>query len=117
MDELVAAYIEKRAELEAVTAKIRAEMVELEDQLRLKLAELGARSIKTAHGTVFTSQRRTAKLDNPEEFFSWASAQHPSMIKRSLDTTEALDYIDTHGEVPPGVGLSVTEVLSVRAAK
>lgn len=116
MNELIETYIRKRDELSALTKQYRAELDALEDQMRLKLHELGARSLKTEMGTVFTSQRRTLSLNDADTFLSWAAANDPTLIKKTLDTTEALAFLEANDGLPPGVGMSVTEVLSVRSA-
>ena len=86
MNELIETYIRKRDELSALTKQYRAELDALEDQMRLKLHELGARSLKTEMGAIDTRGRMGAGTEFVGMF--------EYLIEINLANTKYANFID-----------------------
>jgi len=112
LNDLIAAYKCAREEKEAAVKKYTTLLDDLSRQIEAKLAEEGLKSARTEAGLVTTYVRRSVRVADWNAFEQFA-ADHPALIKQSIDSTEALRLIED-GEVIPGVEVSGTTVLSVK---
>ena len=113
LNELIQQYKNLRAERELIEGRFKAEMQQVQAQIEQKLAESGLKSAKTESGQAITSQRRTVRIVDWDTFGPFANNEYPSLIKYSLDTSEALRLLDDDVAIP-GTEVSTTFVLSVK---
>lgn len=113
LNDLIAAYKAAREERERFEAFYKGKLADLSKQIEIALDEAGLKSAKTEAGQAITSQRRTVKVGDWDTFEPFARTYYPELIKKSIDTTEALRLIDDD-VVMPGVEVSSTFVLSVK---
>ena len=113
LNDLIAAYKSTREERERFEAFYKGKLAELSKQIEIALDESGLKSAKTEAGQAITSQRRTVRVVDWDAFEPFASDYYPELVKKALDTTEALRLIDDD-VVMPGVEVSSTFVLSVK---
>lgn len=72
-------------------------------------------SIKTEHGTCYSSVRYTASLPDAEAFMNFViTNQCFEMLDRRANSTAVREYIADHGSPPPGVHLSALRTIGVR---
>lgn len=99
----------------------RRPLVELQNVLTGWLQDFmekaGAESVKTSEGTCYSSTRYTASLADPEAFMHFVlERQDFSLLDRKANVTAVRDYVETNGNLPPGVNLSSIKTVGVRRA-
>ena len=114
VDEVVAKYVALREEKARVTKEIDEKVSALQAWLRIYLDQTKQEGCKTARGTVYKQVKRTASIENIDEFEVYAD-ENPRFWKRSLNTTEVLESLDAGNPPPPGVNVASIEVIGVRA--
>ena len=112
LEQLIEKYKALRDEKASIMERMNTEIAEVQDLIFAALNAVGAKSIKTDAGTAYTSVRRTASVKDWQAFSMFA-ADHPELVKESLDTTMALAMVDDGVDIP-GVSVASTFVLSVR---
>jgi hypothetical protein len=81
------------------------------------LEQAGADSIKTAHGTCYSTTRYTASLADPEAFMAFVKQNDMyELLDRKANVTAVKDYVNEKGALPPGVNLSSIKTVGVRRA-
>lgn len=81
------------------------------------LEQSGADSIKTAHGTCYTSTRYSASLADPEAFMRYVKENnHWDLLDRKANVTACKEYVAEHGAAPAGVNMSAIKTIGVRRA-
>lgn len=112
LNNLIEQYKAVRDERDKVDALLKSRMSELSQQIQLALEGAGLKSAKTEAGHAITSLRRTVRVVDWDAFDTFA-AQNPALIKRSIDTSEALRLIDDN-EAIPGTEVQSTFVLTIK---
>lgn len=123
IDKVIDGYIklrdkkdETRRRHQEELAPINEQMQKIEGYLHKKLQELGLDQFKAKGvGTVFLKMDVSVTVDDREEFFKFVRdhAQWDLLDTRCSKTVVA-DYVDEHGEPPPGVRFVQEEVVQVR---
>jgi len=68
------------------------------------LNQIGAENVKTAHGTVHHTTKRTASIADKTAFWNWVLAQQQwDLLDYKANAVAVKDYIDSNGVPPPGV--------------
>lgn len=124
VDERVAAYIQCRDAIKAAKEKYEADiqpLVELQNLLtgwlQNHLEKNGAESIKTAHGTCYTSTKYTASLADSDAFMQFVIKNSEyDLLDRKANVTAVKAYVADHDALPPGVNLSSISTVGVRRA-
>jgi len=82
------------------------------------LKTTGSESIKTKHGTCYTSTRHTASLADPDAFMKFVIDNGLyELLDRRANATAVRDYVAANGgNLPPGANLSSIQTLGVRRA-
>jgi hypothetical protein len=82
-----------------------------------QLDNVGAKSVKTAQGTVYQSTRYSASLSDPKAFMDYVIANSAfDLLDRKANSTAVRDFIENHKSEPPGVRLSAIRTVGVRRA-
>lgn len=112
---------DKKREIEerhkAELAGINTTMDQLTALMMSTLDEIGAQSIKTSEGTVYTSSRYSASLADPQAFMKFViENQKFDLLDRKANATACRDFVAENGTQPPGVNLTAIRTLGVRRA-
>lgn len=87
----------------------------LEAVLMDKLNELGGESIKTSHGTVYRSTKRSATIADGEVFRKFVIDNEAyDLVDWRANATAVGDFIKSEDTTPPGVNYSTTFRVGVR---
>jgi hypothetical protein len=91
----------------AEIAKYNDALEKLEGLLLTWLDQTGQDNAKTSAGTVYKKERKSASLDDPALFLGFViDNQAWDLMDRKANVTAVADYLDEHGETPPGVKLT-----------
>lgn len=112
---------DKKREIEerhkAELAGINTTMDQLTALMMSTLDEIGAQSIKTSEGTVYTSSRYSASLADPQAFMKFViENQKFDLLDRKANANACRDFVAENGTQPPGVNLTAIRTLGVRRA-
>lgn len=76
----------------------------------------GVESVRTKQGTACVRTDTTAPLDDPDAFIEFVVVNEAfELLKRAANPAACREYVKEHGELPPGVHLTSTRTVSVRA--
>lgn len=82
-----------------------------------ELDNVGAKSVRTAQGTVYQSTRYSASLSDPKAFMDYVITNKSwDLLDRKANSTAVRDFIEQHKSEPPGVRLSALRTVGVRRA-
>jgi hypothetical protein len=112
LDELIMHYKRVREEAEISSAKYKKELGKLSEQIESMLDVAGIKSAKTDHGQAIRSVRRSVRVVDWPLFEAFAE-DHPSLIKKSIDGSEALVLLEYEDAIP-GTEVNSTTVMTVR---
>lgn len=113
LNDLIAKYKEVRETREKYDAEFKEKLKTLQDEIEKQLAASGLKSARTDAGQAITSLRRSVKVSDWEQFEQFANAEYPSLVKTSIDSTEALRLIDENVAIP-GTETTSTFVLTIK---
>lgn len=122
IDERVEQYIKVRDLISEKTKAFEESIAGLKDLQNMLTGWLqnfmetaGADSVKTQHGTCYSTTRYTASLADPEAFMKYViETQDFDLLDRKCNVTAARAYVDEKGVQPPGVNLSAIKTVGVR---
>lgn len=124
LDELISKYIElrdKKAQLKADYSAKAARIDEVLEKIEAKVLDVfdsaGIDSTRTQFGTAYTSKRTTATIADKETFMEFVKKEEawPMIIARA--NSPVIDqYVDSTGEVPPGLDFRTERTINVRRA-
>ena len=81
------------------------------------LEKCGATSVKTTEGTVYSSTRYSASLEDPKAFMDYVIANNAwDLLDRKANATAVRDFVETNHSPPPGAKLSAIRTVGVRRA-
>lgn len=120
----VGAYVKLRDQIKEKNdahAKTMEADLELQNQLTAwltsNLERVGAESIKTKNGTVYTTTRYSASLADPQAFMEYVkSTDNFDLLDRKANATAVRDHVKEQGSLPPGANLSAIRTVGVRRA-
>lgn len=79
------------------------------------LQKFNADSVKTAHGTCYSSTRHTASLADPDAFMQYVISHGKfELLDRRANTTAVKDFVEEHKALPPGCNLNSMRTIGVR---
>lgn len=122
IDTVIKSYITLRDQLDelkaahkAQLAPINAKMEKIEGWLQNQLQSQGLQNFKGASGVAFlknVTQATVADWDTTLPFI----IEHElwPMLERRVSKSVVEDYVETHGEVPPGVNYERSIIVQVR---
>lgn len=124
IDDLVSQYIRLRDKIKEVedahkeklkTAKEHLE--HLNNTLLDRLNQLGGESVKTAHGTVYRTTRRSASIADGDTFRQFVINNEAfDLVDWRANANAVDDFIKEQQAPPPGVNFSTTYTVGVRRA-
>lgn len=122
VDEIVAAYIKLRDMKDATSrrhkeelAPINEKMGKLEAWLQKHLQAEGVDSMKTKAGTAFLQSSSSATVRDWPATLDWIKEQDEwSFLEARVNKTAVKDYMESTGDIPPGVDFKTTIVTRVR---
>lgn len=89
----------------------------LEAALLAKLNEVGGESVKTAHGTVYRTTRRSATIADGDVFRQFVIGNEAfDLVDWKANANACDDFIKAEGSPPPGVNFSTAFTVGVRRA-
>lgn len=84
-------------------------------ELLTALNEVNGNSVSTSAGTVYRTEKKSATLADPEAFMQFVvNSQMFDLLDRRANVTAVTDFLNDHGQLPPGVNYSTTYVAGVR---
>jgi hypothetical protein len=110
---------DKLKQMEEDHTKKIAPLVDLQNKLTGLLQgfldQSGSESVKTAHGTCYTSTRYSASLPDAGAFMKFVvDNQQFDMLDRRANATAVRAYVEANGALPPGVSLNALRTVGVR---
>jgi hypothetical protein len=122
VDQLVDQYVRLRDKLKAAddahkkkTEQARAYLMMLNGKLLERLSEVGGESVKTPHGTVYQTTKRSASIADGDAFREYVINNGEfDLVDWRANSNAVDDYIKEHGAVPPGVNFSTMLTVGVR---
>jgi hypothetical protein len=126
LDKALAAYLKLRTEVERIeaaakaeTAKLKAQMQDLETWVTVKAQEEGLESIKAKGvGTAYWSTHHSCTVASRDAFFAYVK-EHDAfdLLENRASKSAVKSFIEAAGEPPPGVNFSSVRVFNLRKAR
>jgi hypothetical protein len=124
IDTLVAQMVRLRDKIKAADDLHAARMkhakdykAQIEAALLDKLNQLGGESVKTAHGTVYRSTRRSATIADGDLFRNYVVQNNAfDLVDWRANATAIDDFIKVAQTPPPGVNFTTAYTVGVRRA-
>lgn len=124
-DTVIESYVETRnqiKELEEQISTLKGFQTKKEEWLLSQLVNMGAESIKSKHGTVYTIVAESVTVSEPDVFFEWVKEndRFDCLEKRAAKTAilqEMGDREDTGRPNPPPPGLSYIAIKKIGVRK
>ena len=124
IDEIVEQYVILRDKIKAAddlhkkrTAGAREHLEALGTALLAQLNTIGGDSVKTGHGTVYRTVRKTASIADGAVFRQYVIAHEAfDIVDWKANAPAVEDFIKTQGTPPPGVNFNTMHTVGVRRA-
>lgn len=122
VDKRVDQYIQIRDELarrkkayeESIEPLVNAQNI-LTGWMQKFLKDAGADSIKTSHGTCYSTTKYSASLEDAASFMAYVKANNAyELLDKKANVTACRDFVEKNGTQPPGVKLSSISTIGVR---
>lgn len=122
-DQLVEGYRALRDRKAEIEARHKAElkpindvMSQIESRLLTMFTEAGLSSVKTAHGTAYTSTSIKYTVEDPAALREFVETNNmPELLETRISKSAVDQYLEAGGSLPPGV--KVSQHLSVNVRK
>lgn len=122
IDELVRRYVLLRDKIkeadDAHKAKLRdakEHLEELNNTLLARLNDVGGESVKTSHGTVYRTTRRSATIADGDAFRQFVISNEAfDLVDWKANANAVDDFIKTETAPPPGVNFTTAFTVGVR---
>lgn len=122
IDKLISSYIslrEKRQELtrkyESQIAEIQQQLDAIEQELARILHESGLTSIKSPHGTAYSTETTKAYVSDWSAFADFLVGRNPlEFLEQRIKTSAVVDYLNATGDLPSGVSLARNIAVRIR---
>jgi hypothetical protein len=120
----VTEFVALRDEISRLDKGHKERMAPLREQLDQKNADLlaqlnavGAESVRTAAGTVYKLNKKSASVADASAFWEYVlSHEEWDLIERRVNLTAATEFVHEHKEPPPGVNYTTYFEAGVRRA-
>lgn len=125
IEAVIAGYIALRNQKEDIgkrhteeLAPIRANMEKLELFLRSRLQDMGLTNLAAKGvGTAFLETKTEANVADWDATLAWIKETGAyEFLEKRVSKTVVKDYIESHGDVPPGINVTSEIVVRVRKA-
>jgi hypothetical protein len=89
-------------------------MEKIKGWLTEHLNQIGVQNVKTVHGTVHFTKRRTVTLTDAQAFMEYViKYEEWDLLDRKANSTAVQEFIKDHGSEPPGARLNTFTDVSV----
>lgn len=122
INDVIQAYLKLRGDIDETEKRHKEELKPLRDKLgkcenwlqnQLQLA--GLQSFKSDKGTAFLQEVQTVTVPGWDETKKFIQEKDMwDLLDRRVSKSAVMDYIETFGEVPPGVNVVRTKIVRVR---
>lgn len=124
-DALMARYLELRTECKKIDERAKKEigvrkreMASIEATMTEAAQTAGLESIPTRLGTAYWSTHYNCTIAAPADFWNFVQEQQAwHLIDKRANKTGVREFVDAHGQPPPGVNFSGYRVFNVREVK
>ena len=122
IDTLVAKYIilrdkkaQYKAEYDAKCADVDAMLKKVEGVVLKHFQDTGTESVKTEHGTAYTSSRSSAKVADWDSFLQFVKdTDHWDMLERRCTKKVVEEFKNENQDLPPGLSWSEEVTVNIR---
>jgi len=124
VDQVVAKYVETReqlkkmqAELDEQTKPLKEFQQKREQWLMGELNKIGAKNVKTPHGTVYQTTTESVTMADWDSFFSFVQeTKQFNLLTHAVNKTAALEIMgeERQNALPPGVNYVAIRTVNVR---
>ena len=122
LDELVGAYVKLRQKKAALKAEydekckpVDAAMERIEGALLDTFNQMGVESVKTPHGTAYTTTRTSAKVADWDAFIAYVKAHDAFELLERRAGKDAVDqFRSANDELPPGITWTAVKAVNFR---
>jgi hypothetical protein len=122
VDDVIAGYISLRDQKEATVKKhkeelgpINLKMDKVAAWLQKQLVEQGLQNFKGKSGVAFLQTDTSVKVEDFDALLSWIKDNNAwFFLEKRAAKTVVQEYVEAHGEVPPGLNISSEVVVHVR---
>lgn len=123
-EKLIADYITvrdakaaKRKEQEAALDRYTRVMKKIEERILSELNDQNMDSIKSKAGTAYRNTQSSAKVVDREAFLGFVRASEAwNFLETKAAKSAVEEYIQEHGDTPPGVDVSRAHTVNIRRA-
>lgn len=124
VDDVIAACIQLREQKEDLAKRHKEELApinervqKLEAWLHKQLIDQGLQNFKGKSGTAFLQTSTSVKVEDFEALLAWIQSQNAwEFLEKRASKSVVQDYVEAHGEVPPGLNINSEIELRVRRA-
>lgn len=122
IEESVAKYVKLREiiknmddEHKKKMAPAREALETLNNLMLQHLQNLKIDSAKTAAGTVYTTERKSASIADQAAFMRHViGGEHWDLLDKKANATACEDFARENGVLPPGINLTISQIVGVR---
>lgn len=122
LDSITEKYVKVRDAKKKIQEKHKKELEPINKAMELaeasilqELDKIGAESVNTKFGTVYKKVNTSANIADPQLFFDFIkTGDHWNMLQRRLNNSTVAEFVDTTGNVPPGVDITRRVEINVR---
>ena len=122
VDKVIGAYISLRDKIDAIETRHKDELrphrdqlAKLETWLQVQLQAKGLQSLKGASGTVFLQEQTSATVEDWAEALSFLRDKEMwELLEKRVSKSVVQDYLESTGEIPPGIKYERRIVARVR---
>lgn len=114
IDEVMDAYLKLRAMKDATKKRHSAEMAPINEQMQKlqayiqrELQAQGLQNFRGKSGMAFLQTDTDVKVRDWEAIFNWVRENDAwQFLEKRVSSTVVQDFIESHGEIPPGLSIS-----------
>lgn len=115
-------YITTRDTMKVIADKHAEELKPFQDKLALCEAWLlkylqdgGIQNVKSDYATAYMATREQVKIGDLSKFWAFIlDGRHPHMLNQAPNKTAVKEWLEKHGELPPGIEMTEFHAVNVR---
>lgn len=122
IDVRVEQYIKLRDKIKEIETRHKEELKPYKETLEKlnavilgHLNNVGGESIRTAAGTAYVTEKKSASLSDPQAFMRYVIGNEAwDLLDRKANSNAVADFIAENNAPPPGVNFTTTNIVGVR---
>jgi hypothetical protein len=105
-----------KSEFQEAVAPVQVKMDKLEAKFLEIMNTTGVDSLKTEHGTAYSSTRSSASVADKDAFFTFVKENNEwPLIEVRASSTAVKEFAEANeGELPPGINYNVERTINIR---